>query len=555
LFALGFPIALLMAWALELTPEGVKLDVGTSGGKGMLAIVVVLMAVVLGWFFRGHVSPTQHVAQAEAGAAASAQPETDERSIAVLPLVNASNDPEQQFFSDGISENLIDALSKYDELKVIGSSSSFQFRDGKDDSKAIGAKLGVAYLISGSVQRVGDFVRVGVELVSTRDGSTVWTHRFDHPYKDLFAMQDEIALAVAGALQINLMNTLPAAVESGRPASGNLEAYNAFLRGAASIYGDPLKAIEQFNKAIQLDPDYAQAWQWLGYEHINQALNMRDEADRRAACARARKEIETAIRIAPNYSLAYAGLGQHLTFCDFDRNGAMTAFRKFLSLSSSTSPGHGAYSRLLGSLGKINEAIEEVRKMVVGAPLSPPAHSQLAELLASRGELDEAEASAKKAIEVRPDNANWPISILSKLAILRGDAAAALAEAKRMSPGSRDSYVALALQIGNDRAAADDALQHLLDSQGNARDDAYNIARIYALRGDASRMFEWLDRTWERHDASWLAVLSDPILLRFRDDPRFIAFCKKSGLPPPGESEALGIDQIRALPSNHQARS
>jgi TolB-like protein/Flp pilus assembly protein TadD len=556
LFALGFPIAVLMAWALELTPEGVRLDVGTSGGKGMLAIAAVLMAVVLGWFFRGQVFPTQHVAQAAVVGTVSPQPKVEKRSIAVLPLVNASNDPDQQFFSDGISENLIDALSKYDELKVIGRTSSFLFRDGKDDSKAIGAKLGVSYLVSGSVQRVGDAVRISVELVDTRDGSTVWTQRFDRPYKDLFALQDDIVLAVAGALQVNLMNTIPAAVESGRPASGNLDAYTAFLRGSAIIYGSPPQAIEQFKQAIQFDPEYAQAWQWLGYEHVRLALGTRDDAQRRAACAQARKEIETAIKLAPDYPLAYAGLGLHLTFCDFDWNGAMAAFHKFLPLASGTSPGHGAYSRLLGALGKIDEATVESRKMVAGSPLSLSGYSWLAELLASQGALDEAEATAKKAIEVSPDDADWPISVLSGIAILRGDATAALAEAGRMSPGDdRDSCTALALQIGDDRAAADAALRRLLDGQGNARSGLCDIARVYALRGDPDRTIEWLDRAWQRHDASLLRVLSDPILLRFRDDPRFIAFYRKIGLPPPSESEALSIDKIRALSSNRQARS
>jgi TolB-like protein len=557
LFALGFPIAVLMAWALELTPEGVRLDVGTSAGKGMLAIAAVFMAIALGWFFRGQMHPAQHVAKTAVAGTVSPQPKVDERSIAVLPLVNASNDPEQQFFSDGISENLIDALSKYDELKVIGRTSSFLFRDGKEDSKAIGAKLGVSYLVSGSVQHAGDAVRVGVELVDTRDGSTIWTQRYDRPYKDLFALQDEIALAVAGALQVNLMNTIPAAVESGRPASGNLDAYNAFLRGSAIIYGSPSQAIEQFKQAIQLDPEYAQAWQWLGYEHVRQALGTRDDAQRSATCAQARKEIETAIRLAPNYPLAHAGLGQHLTFCDFDWNGAMAAFQKFLPLASGTSPGHGAYSRLLGALGKIGEATVESRKMVAGAPLSLSGYSWLAELLASQGALDEAEATAKKAVEVSPDDADWPISLLSGIAILRGDAAAALAEAERMSPGdNRDSCIALALQIGHDRAAADAALQRLLDGQGDARSAACDIARIYALRGDPGRTIEWLDRAWQHRDASLLRVLSDPILLRFRDDPRFINFCRKIGLPLPGESEALSIDQIRAqLAAKRQARS
>jgi serine/threonine-protein kinase len=175
LFALGFPIAVLMAWALELTPEGVKLDVETPGGKRMLGIAVVLTAAALGWFFRGHLSPARPVAQPVAVAAAAAapvHPAVDERSIAVLPLVNASNDPNQQFFSDGLSENLIDTLSRFDGLKVIGRTSAFQFRNSKDDSATIGSKLGVTYLLSGSVQRAVGVVRISASLIKAADGST-----------------------------------------------------------------------------------------------------------------------------------------------------------------------------------------------------------------------------------------------------------------------------------------------------------------------------------------------------------------------------------------------
>lgn len=176
LFALGFPIAVLMAWALELTPEGVKLDVSTSGRNRMLVIAAALMAVAVGWFFLGRVPPAQHAgstAQAAEASTAPTRPNVVEHSIALLPLVNASNDPEQQFFSDGLSENLIDTLSRFDGLKVIGRMSSFQFRGDKGDSATIGRKLGAAYLLSGSVQHAGDLVRISASLIKAADGSTL----------------------------------------------------------------------------------------------------------------------------------------------------------------------------------------------------------------------------------------------------------------------------------------------------------------------------------------------------------------------------------------------
>ena len=151
-------------------------------------------------------------------------------SIAVLPLTNESGDASQQYFSDGISEDLITALGQFPGLKVIGRSSSFQFRDSKEDGRSIGAKLGVAHLLEGSVRKAGEMIRVSAELIDTADGTMQWSERYDRPYKDLFALQDEITHAVAGALKAKLLPGEHAAAQSERPPSGNLEAYNASCR-------------------------------------------------------------------------------------------------------------------------------------------------------------------------------------------------------------------------------------------------------------------------------------------------------------------------------------
>jgi TolB-like protein len=194
-------------------------------------------------------------------------------SIAVLPLANESGETGQQYFSDGISEDLITALSQIPGLKVIGRTSAFQFRDSKEDSRGIGAKLGVAHLLEGSVRRSGEMVRVSAELIDTADGSAQWSDRYDRPYKDLFALQDEITRAVAGALKTKLLPGEQAATQSDQPPSRNLEAYNAMLQGRfyadRGTAADYRKAIEFFTQATQLDPRYALAWSelsgaWIG---------------------------------------------------------------------------------------------------------------------------------------------------------------------------------------------------------------------------------------------------------------------------------------------------
>jgi TolB-like protein/DNA-binding winged helix-turn-helix (wHTH) protein/Tfp pilus assembly protein PilF len=467
--------------------------------------------------------------------------------VAILPMVNATGDASQQFFADGISESLIGTLSQYEGLRVIGRTAAFRFRDSKDKATDIGAKLGVAHLIEGSVQRNGDVMRVGIELIRSTDGSTVWSQRFDQPYKDLFALQDEIALAVAGALQVKLLHARPSMIASGRPESGNLDAYDAYLRGTYDMQASQAKSIEEFERATRLDPGYAQAWAWLALVRtLYAADNLQGDAAR-AGHAQARTEVDTALRLRPNYGQAHAIRANLLRIGDHDWNGALAEFRVALPLVPDTDPSHGAYSLLLAALGKIKEAIVEREKYIVGDPLSGFAHMYLSDLQASLARLDEAESSLREAERLVPKNADSYADQASYLAVLRGDADGALRAAKHMTAGySRERVLALALQIGSDHDAADASLQRLLDADGQAKDDAFAIARVYALRNDADNAFAWLQRDRERGGNGVLNALADPLILRLRNDPRLAEYCRQAGLPTPSSSEALSLDQIRA---------
>jgi len=500
-----------------------------------LMLALLLTIATAGWKFWSHLPPTQ-----------TAPIET--QSVAVLPLANAMGDASQQYFADGIAENLINTLSQYDALRVIGRSSSFSFRDSREGARAIGAKLGVSHLVEGSVRRDGDTIRVSIELNRVVDGSTVWTQKFDRPYKDLFALQDEIALAVAGALQVKLLHAMPGAVHTGRPSSGNLEAYNAYLRGTSMMQGpDPQKAIEAFSQATQIDPAYAQAWSWLGFMRTDYARDRLDGEAARTAYAQAREEIETALRLQPNFGQAHAIRAYWLSMANHDWDGALAEFHVALALVPETDPVHGGISTLLSTLGRVNEAIVERRKDIDGDPLGAFARVYLARLQASIGQLDEAQANLRIAAELQPDQADWYADERSRLAVLRGNADGALAAATAISQGHwRDRARALALQIGGDRKAADAALQRLTDAKGKGKGGAYAIARVYALRGDADKTFEWLQRDWDGDGFAIAYFLYDPLLLRFRNDPRFAAYCQRAGLPPPSASEALSLDEIRA---------
>lgn len=510
-----------------------------------LTPAVVLLAIALSALLAWPPSP-----RSQSGAADVAP--IPVRSVAVLPLVDAG-EADRRVFSDGLSENLITTLSQYQDLKVIGRGSSFLFRDSTESAAAIGAKLGVAHLVEGSVQRIGDDVRVSIELIRSADGTVVWTKRFDRAYKDLFALQDEIALAVAGALQVKLLHAMPSMVDVGRPASGNLDAYEAYLRATAEMSdaGQGDKAIDYFEQATRIDPGYAQAWSWLGFARTMDARSGSDREKVRARYAQAREAIDTALRLQPDFGQAHAIRANWLGMAEHDWNGALEEFRIALRLVADNDATHGAVSRLLATLGRVDEAIIERRKYIAGDPLAAFARIWLAELLASRGRLDEAAASLRDAddriLDPASNVSDWSAGESAYLAILRGDAAAALAAIEAAQPGPwRTRWRALALQIGSDRAAADTALQRLVEADAQGRGEAYAIARIHALRGDAGRAFEWLQRDLERDGTAVHYVLFDPLLLRFRDDARFAAFCRQAGLPAPQSSQALGLDEIRA---------
>ncbi len=280
-----------------------------------------------------------------------------ERSIAVLPLVNASNDAQQLYFSDGLSENLIDALSRFEGLKVIGRTSAFQFRDSKDDSATIGRKLGVSYLLAGSVQRAGDVVRISTTLTRAADGSTLWAEHYDRPYKGLFALQDEITSAVASALHARLLSTNTVAPDD-RPPSGNIEAYNAYLQGLKHGHDQDFpKAAEYMTRAVQLDPGYAVAWAYLSGSWSTVAAFWNEAPAVASEHVRlSRLAADNALQLAPGLGPAHAARA-YLQFYGFDHRGALAECRRAVQLAPADGMVLNGCGYVLGGVGKLGEAI------------------------------------------------------------------------------------------------------------------------------------------------------------------------------------------------------
>jgi len=543
LLAVGLLPVLVFSWVYELTPEGLKRErdverdesITHETGQRMDRAIFVLLLLAIGCFVldRFVLTPRRENAAAQAGRGETKPGSApDNNSIAVLPLANASGDKDQQYFSDGLSEGLIVTLSRLQGLKVIGRNSAFQFRDSKDDSKTIGTKLGVAHLLEGSVQHAGDVVRISAELINVADGSALWSERYDRPYQDLFALQDEITNAVASALKAKLLPQANAPMQSDRPPSGNLEAYAAYLQGkffaARADEADFRKAIEQFARATQADPRYALALAEQSRAAASLAAGFLDGTAAQDMYGQARAAVDTALKLDPDLAAAHSAQSFLLLSADYDWNGAERAARRAVQLSPNDGQANSDLSRDLAALGQIEPAIQLMQQSLATDPLDARSYNWLGQYLRASGRLDEAATAARRSIELQPTAGSMHFQ-LTVTEIMRGNAKAALEAAQGEPAGWQVDALALARQIGGDPAQADAALQTQIDTDAAA--GAFQIAQTYALRNNAEKTFEWLDRAWSNRDAGVSYLLFDPLILRFHDDPRFVAFCKKVGLP------------------------
>src|SRR5262249_34416044 len=368
------------------------------------------------------------------------------------------------------------------------------------------------------------------------DGSAQWSERYDRPYRDLFALQDEITRAVAGAVGTKLLPAEHAAAQSERPPSGSLDAYNAFLQGqfyrSSSTEADLRKAIESFTQATDLDPRYALAWSALSRTWVSVGRGL-EAAPARETYAKARAAADRALALSPELAAAHLARGYVILFADADWREAEAEVRRAVGLTPNDAIAKYYLGTQLAAFGKVEQAIELTHQALATEPLRSDYYKWLATYLSGLNRLDEAERAVRRAIELQPDTDAAHL-YLAVIEIQRGNAQAALAAAQQESSGVwQDFALALAPQIGADRSAADAALKTLIDKDGGGA--AYQIAQVYALRNDAKETFAWLDRAWSSRDPAILYLLNDPFILRYKNDPRLAAFCRKVGLPTPAE--------------------
>ncbi len=527
----GFPITLILTWLFDITPKGIVRtdDLPATGeshamqrarvgmDRKMNYVLALLLVTAIGYFVLDRTVLRRDSAQATSNA----------KSIAVLPLVNTSGDPANDYFSDGLSEELIAVLAKISGLKIIGRSSSFLFKGKSDDSRTIGEKLGVTNLLEGSVRKQGDRVRIVAELINAADGRALWSETYDRELKDVFAVQSEIATAVTDQLKIKLLGA-PAKSDAA-PSNDNLAAYNALQQGTfyfrLSTEEGTRKATEFYGEAIRLDPRYALAYAQLSAAWRQLAATWLAGAEANEAYAKARNAAQTALSLAPNLAAGHEALGFVLVTPDLNFTAAEAEFRKAEKLAPADAGPKFALSFLFAAQGRLAEAENIMRQTLALDPLGVTRYLNLARILIAGGRYDEAEAALRKAIELQPAAARLH-AYLTTLDVIRGDAAAALQDAQLEPKGFwRDYALALALQIQNDRGAADAALQKLIDE--NAVSGPFQIATVYGLRKEPDKMFDWLERAYTEHDPGLTQLLGTPFILNYRDDPRFAALCQK----------------------------
>lgn len=509
--AVGFLGALVLAWY-----HGEKGKQKVSSVEiGLLTGVLVLAGVGVAF-----VAPSP----ASAPAARADAPVVAQRSIAVLPFENMSSDKEQDYFADGISEDLLNLLSSLPALRVAARSSAFSFK-GKDvPVDSIARALRVANVLEGSVQKAGGQVRISVQLVRASDGYQIWAKSWDRKPVDVFAIQDEIARDVASQLQIRLLGTAPAAQQT------DPKAYALFLQarelGRHATPEAYARSDSLYRRALAIDPRYARAW-------VQLAVNLSGEAaygllPGAEASQQARAAVERALAIDSTEAHAYSMLGW-LDMQDGDLAAAARDHERALALAPTDLAVLENASNLLGRLGRVPELVAVRKYVVAHDPVNVKAITDLAYAYQEAGRLDDAAAQDRTALSLSPGKGVTHF-LLATVLLRKGDAAGALREIEQEPLESwRMLGLPMVYHALGRRQDSDAALAQLIREHGKG--GAYNIAQVFAYQGEADRAFAWLEKAVE-HKEGVQQIAADPLLQPLHSDPRWLPFLRRIGKAP-----------------------
>ena len=458
--------------------------------------------------------------------------------VAVLPFVNMSRDQENDYFSDGLAEELINVLSKIRGLRVAARTSAFSFKGKQATIAEIGRALNVASVVEGSVRNAGNRVRISVQLVKVTDGYHLWTETYDRLMEDIFAVQDDIAHSVVEELRAMLLGKklsdkasqeicteLTAAV---RGRADNAEAQRLMLLGRhfldRTTREDTATAIDYFRQALNLDAEYALCWAELGRAHSIQAG--RGWSPVASGFAASREATTRALALEPNLAEGHAQCGRIQIAHDWDFRGAQTSYRKAINLAPGSSSVLDGAAMLAYKLGRFDEALEASRSVLVQDPLSAAFWHNLGLVCHAANRLDESAAAFRRALELIPQRFVTR-SLLALVLLDNGQAGDALAEAM-LEPDNFWQSWSLAI-IRHHAGQAAESRQMIENLLAEAADSAYQIAEVYAMRGEPDTAFDWLEKAFQDRDAGMTHTKVNPRFRPLHNDSRWPPFLQKIG--------------------------
>jgi adenylate cyclase len=542
LIILGFPIAIVFAWFFEITPEGIKrtevADAARqhSRGKAWIYVVVIGAIVSIGLFLLGRYSAATYDA-ASARAEAAAIPA---KSIAVLPFENLSDDKSTAYFSDGITEEILNALAQIPNLKVAARRSAFQFKGNDLDLHKIGQVLGVAHILEGSLQKAGDQVRINVQLVDVKNGLQAWSEKYDRKLDNVFAVEDEIAKAIATKLRVQLTGG------AGQPlvtdSTNNPQAHELYLRGLTLLAarGPGLReASDLFQQAVKLDQSYAQAWGALAITELILPSYGLDSFD--AVLPRAESAAQRALSLDSNTASAYVAVGLANVFrCRWPE--ADQAFRRALVLAPGDAEAVNQYAQFLSSIGQLEAGLREIERAQQLDPLSPIIGVIHAGNLAALRHDDAAEIQIKKVLAAHPEFAAahaWAATQYIDRKMYP-EAESELRSFGKLQGQNGDAKALLVRGMADpvQRAAAVNSLETSPDNADIRRDPILYAFYLISF-GERDRALDQLEIFAEKHNSAFAPWLWNRGFDPLRDEPRFKAVLAKLALPytPPAVTE------------------
>jgi TolB-like protein/thioredoxin-like negative regulator of GroEL len=478
-----------------------------------VAALLLMAAAVAGAFWMGRSRMRTASKQTEA-------------SIAVLPFVDLSPEKDQAYLSEGLTEELINGLAKTRGLRVAGRQSSFQFKNKSDGSRAIGRKLNVANLLEGSVRKQGNRARVAVRLINAEDGFELWSETFDRELNDIFAIQKEIAIAVAGELKVELLGK-----SQPFPKSTNAAAYSAYLQGrfffARNSSENMTKAANYFEQATTLDPNYAPAW--VGLADARRFLTAESYVPAEKGYLAARNAAERALNLDPSLADAHAAMGSIKMLRVWDWAGADVEFHRALELEPGNARVVRDFAALAKVMGRLDESLAFYGEAIRLDPLSSAARRNLGIALYFAGRQQEAMAAFQQGLELAPE-VEMVHGWMARAYLAQSRPEEALIEAEReKNPIFRLAGLALVNHaLGRKKESRENLAELISKVQAVA---PYQIAEIYAFRGDKDKAFEWLQRAYTERDDGIRDIKGDPLLKNLANDPRYSSLLKQMRLP------------------------